>query len=102
MPVGSLPRFHGHERGFCRDLNRGSSPVVLCVPLGAGTAHVVKFRTVWPSELPERVFSRDATRRLTRSIVLLPNGVVSWSLKVPGIVECSSNLGTVRPTEPTV
>ena len=52
-----------------------------------------------PTELPERVFSRDATRRLTRSIVLLPNGVVSWSLKVPGIVECSSNLGTVRPTD---
>jgi dipeptidase D len=52
-----------------------------------------------PAELPERVFSRDATRRLTRSIVLLPNGVVSWSLKTPGIVECSSNLGTVRPTD---
>jgi dipeptidase D len=52
-----------------------------------------------PTDLPERVFSREATRRLTRSIVLLPNGVVSWSLKVPGIVECSSNLGTVRPTE---
>ena len=52
-----------------------------------------------PADLPERVFSREATRRLTRSIVLLPNGVVSWSLKVPGIVECSSNLGTVRPTE---
>ena len=52
-----------------------------------------------PAELPERVFSRDATRRLTRSIVLLPNGVVSWSLKVPGIVECSSNLGTVRRTD---
>lgn len=51
------------------------------------------------AELPERVFSREATRRLTRSIVLLPNGVVSWSLRVPGIVECSSNLGTVRPTE---
>ena len=52
-----------------------------------------------PTDLPERVFSREATRRLTRSIVLIPNGVVSWSLKVPGIVECSSNLGTVRPTD---
>ena len=52
-----------------------------------------------PADLPERVFSREATRRLTRAIVLLPNGVVSWSLKVPGIVECSSNLGTVRPTD---
>ena len=34
-----------------------------------------------PTDLPERVFSREATRRLTRSIVLLPNGVVSWSLQ---------------------
>ena len=37
--------------------------------------------------------------RLTRAVVLIPNGVVSWSLKIRGIVECSSNLGTVRPTE---
>ena len=52
-----------------------------------------------PADMPERVFSRNATRRLTRAVVLIPNGVVSWSLKIRGIVECSSNLGTVRPTE---
>src|SRR5690349_2599267 len=52
-----------------------------------------------PAEMPDRVFSRRATRRLTQAIVLIPNGVVSWSLKIRGIVECSSNLGTVRPTE---
>jgi dipeptidase D len=52
-----------------------------------------------PAECPQRVFSRDATRRLVGLIVLLPNWVISWSLKVPGVIECSSNLGTVRPTE---
>jgi dipeptidase D len=54
---------------------------------------------VTPAELPERVFSREAAARLARLVVLLPNDVISWSLKVPGVIECSSNLGTLRSTE---
>ena len=54
---------------------------------------------VGPAELPERVFSSDATARLARLVVLLPNDVISWSLKVPGVIECSSNLGTLRTTD---
>jgi dipeptidase D len=48
---------------------------------------------------PERVFSAEATGRFARLTSLIPNGVISWNLKVPGRVESSNNLGTVRTTE---
>ena len=47
---------------------------------------------------PERVFSTEAAARFSRLTSLMPNGVLSWSLLVPGIVESSNNLGTVRTT----
>lgn len=47
---------------------------------------------------PARVFSPMAAARLSRLTVLIPNGVLSWSLVVPGIVESSNNLGTIRTT----
>lgn len=50
------------------------------------------------SPMPSRVFSADATATFARLTALVPNGVLSWSLTVPGIVESSNNLGTVRPT----
>ena len=46
-----------------------------------------------------RCSPRDAGARFARLTALVPNGVLSWSLVVPGIVESSNNLGTVRPTE---
>jgi dipeptidase D len=49
--------------------------------------------------LPDQVFSAEATARFAHLTSLVPNGVLSWSLTVPGIVESSNNLGTVRPTE---
>ncbi|GAB6987495.1 beta-Ala-His dipeptidase [Nocardioides pyridinolyticus] len=49
--------------------------------------------------LPERVFSREAGLRFSRLTALVPNSVLSWSMTVPGIVESSNNLGTVRTTE---
>ncbi|MFJ6077146.1 beta-Ala-His dipeptidase [Pseudarthrobacter sp. NPDC092419] len=51
-----------------------------------------------PAESPERVFSSAAAARFARLTALVPNGVLSWSLTVPGIVESSNNLGTVRTT----
>ena len=48
---------------------------------------------------PSRVFSAAASRRLARLIVLLPNGIISMSRQISGLVESSSNLGTVRPTD---
>ena len=52
-----------------------------------------------PTGRPERVFSAAATERFARLTTLVPNGVISWNLKVPGVVESSNNLGTVRPTD---
>lgn len=51
------------------------------------------------ADAPERVFSADAGARLARVTSLIPNGVISWNLKVPGVVESSNNLGTIRTTD---
>ena len=48
---------------------------------------------------PARVFSAAATGRFSRLTALIPNGVLSWSLLTPGVVETSNNVGTLRPTE---
>jgi dipeptidase D len=48
---------------------------------------------------PAQAFSKAATARFGQLTSLIPNGVISWSLQVPGIVETSNNLGTIRPTE---
>ena len=50
------------------------------------------------SERPGTAFSRGAGLRLMSLLRLIPHGVVSWNLHVPGRVETSNNLGTVRPT----
>lgn len=51
------------------------------------------------AERPEAVFSTAAAARLMSLLRLIPHGVVSWNLQVPGRVETSNNIGTVRPTE---
>ena len=48
---------------------------------------------------PGQAFSAEATSRSARLVSLVPNGVLSWSLAVPGIVESSNNPGTVRATD---
>ncbi len=48
---------------------------------------------------PADVFSAAATTRFAGLTSLVPNGVISWNLAVPGVVETSNNLGMVRPTE---
>ena len=48
---------------------------------------------------PVQVFSAAATGRFSRLTALIPNGVLSWSLLTPGVVETSNNVGTLRPTE---
>jgi dipeptidase D len=50
------------------------------------------------AEAPDKVFSAEAGARLARLTALVPNGVLSWNLLVPGVVESSNNLGTVRTT----
>jgi len=50
------------------------------------------------AEVPAQVFSEAAGRRFAAVTLLIPHGVVSWNLRVPGRVETSNNLGTIRPT----
>jgi len=45
-----------------------------------------------------KVFSETAAVRCAAVTLLIPHGVVSWNLLVPGRVETSNNLGTIRPT----
>ena len=45
------------------------------------------------------MFSEAATGRFARLTALIPNGVLSWSLLTPGVVETSNNLGTLRPID---
>ncbi len=49
-------------------------------------------------DAPAQAFSADATARFSRLTALIPNGVLSWSLLTPGVVESSNNVGTLRPT----
>jgi len=52
-----------------------------------------------PTDAPGKAFSAAATGRFARLTALIPNGVLSWSLLTPGVVESSNNLGTLRPTD---
>lgn len=47
-------------------------------------------------DIPATCQSRTVTEALRDLVTLIPDGVVSWSLVTPGIVESSNNLGTVR------
>ncbi len=51
------------------------------------------------ADAPAEVFSDAATGRFARLTALIPNGVLSWSLLTPGVVETSNNLGTLRPID---
>lgn len=48
---------------------------------------------------PSRAFSAAATARVAAITTLIPHGVISWNLAVPGRVETSNNLGTIRTTD---
>lgn len=48
---------------------------------------------------PAQAFGQAAGERFARLTALIPNGVLSWSLLTPGVVESSNNLGTLRPTD---
>lgn len=51
------------------------------------------------TSLPSRAFSKAATGRFAYVTSLIPTGVISWNMHVPGRVASSNNLGTVRPIE---
>jgi dipeptidase D len=47
----------------------------------------------------ERAFSKETMEKLITSMVLVPNGIQSMSMEIPGLVESSTNLGVVNTTE---
>jgi dipeptidase D len=47
-------------------------------------------------EAPKAVASQAATKRLTDLLLALPNGVVTMSRDIPGLVETSTNLGVIH------
>lgn len=52
-----------------------------------------------PADVPAEVFAPAAAARFTAVTLLIPHGVISWNLRVPGRVETSNNLGTIRPID---
>jgi len=48
------------------------------------------------AEVPVRVMTADATRRVVSMLLAMPHGVDAMSLDVPGLVETSSNLAAVH------
>ncbi|BDA48997.1 Cytosol non-specific dipeptidase [Coccomyxa sp. Obi] len=46
---------------------------------------------------PEEVFSFDSAAKLLTLLVTLPHGVIKYSHTVPGLVETSTNLASVKP-----
>jgi len=49
-----------------------------------------------PIDLPAKVLSRDSTNTLLNALYACPHGVISMSPVIPGLVETSTNLASVR------
>ena len=50
---------------------------------------------ITPTDVPPRVMTRDAQHRAIDALFGSPNGVIRMSDAVPGLVETSTNLGTI-------
>jgi len=48
------------------------------------------------SDPPETVINRKAQKRLLNSLYACPHGVIEWSREMPGLVETSTNLASVK------
>jgi dipeptidase D len=48
-------------------------------------------------DVPDEVWDHDSTGKVMALIVALPHGVISMSYDIPGLVETSTNLATVKP-----
>ena len=49
------------------------------------------------TDVPDEVWDHDSTGKVMALIVALPHGVISMSYDIPGLVETSTNLATVKP-----
>jgi dipeptidase D len=50
----------------------------------------------------ERAFSKETADKVISSMVIVPNGIQSMSMEIPGLVESSTNLGVVNTTDKEV
>jgi dipeptidase D len=48
------------------------------------------------------VFSKETKDKVIASLILIPNGIQTMSMEIPGLVESSTNLGVVTTTNSTV
>ena len=48
-------------------------------------------------DVPDEVWDHDSTGKVMALVVALPHGVISMSYDIPGLVETSTNLATVKP-----
>ena len=51
------------------------------------------------NETVEKVFSQETAEKAVAILLLIPYGVVTWSLAMKGLVESSSNIGIVKTGE---
>lgn len=49
-----------------------------------------------PAELPARVIHPELQSRLLNALYACPHGVIEWSREIPGFVETSTNLASVK------
>jgi dipeptidase D len=52
------------------------------------------------SDLPETVLTRKRQIRLLRALYACPHGVITWSRTLEGLVETSTNLASIKFSEP--
>jgi dipeptidase D len=51
------------------------------------------------SSVPQFVFDTDSQQNLINSIYACPHGVMAWSAEIPGFVETSTNIASVKTLE---
>ena len=52
--------------------------------------------TLEETEHPPRVLKKKPQEKLLNALYICPNGVISWSKTIPGLVETSTNLASVK------
>jgi dipeptidase D len=48
------------------------------------------------TELPPRILKKKSQEKLLNALYICPNGVISWSKTMPGLVETSTNLASLK------
>ncbi len=61
-----------------------------------GKAPELRIEIAETGEAPARVMSADTKRKLLNMLMTIPHGVVTMSYDIPGLVETSTNLATVK------